>query len=83
MITGLYGCSCHPFNSWKECDKEHSKQLRIGDKVTNRHSNKVGVIHEILKDNGFVTVKYGEYQRDIELEHVAQLILTSNQLSLF
>ncbi len=73
-IIGLYGCYCHPFKSWEECNFYHNQKLSIGEPVQNRHTNDIGNIHDICKETGFVTVKYGEKQSDIHLEHVAGLI---------
>ena len=73
FITGLYGCSCHPFSSWSECDKAHKQKLPITTKVTNRHTLRTGNVCEI-HDGHFVSVKYGKNKSDQVLEHVAQLI---------
>jgi hypothetical protein len=73
MITGLYGCSCHPFTSWEKCVKAHKQKFKIDDPVTDRCTGRSGVIFKV-HDSGFVTVKYGKNERDKELEHVARLI---------
>jgi hypothetical protein len=72
-ITGYYGCSCHPFSSWEECDFYHKQKLNVGDKVLNRHTSESGEVDEI-HSKGFVNVKYGERPCDIHQEHVAKLI---------
>jgi hypothetical protein len=73
MITGLYGCSCHPFNSWEECDKYHKQKFEVGDPVTQRHTGRSGSIHQLHETKGFVIVKYGPLPKNLELEHVAML----------
>ncbi len=82
-ITGYYGCSCHPFNSWAECDKYHKQKFNVGDKVHNRHSNTDGEVIEKTNSKGFCIVKYGPFRRDEHLEHVASLEKIEPQLSLF
>lgn len=83
FITGLYGCSCHPFNSWAECNKYHKQKLNVGDKVHNRCLNTYGEVFEKTDSKGFCLVKYGPNQCDIHLEHVASLDKIETQLSLF
>lgn len=73
MITGLYGCSCHPFSSWSECDKAHNQKFKIGDPVENTCLGTHGTINEIKREKGFVIVKYGNRPCDLHLEHVANL----------
>lgn len=82
---GLHGCSCHPFNDWKDCDYHHKKKVVIGDKVENRHTQEKGIVHEIYFDknpkgkkvNGFVVVNYGNGRKksDYHLEHIAMLLI--------
>jgi len=74
-ITGYYGCNCHPFSSWKECRKFHNQKLKIGEKVKNRHTGKIGNVCAIHKTDpkGFVIVKYGKHPCDQHLNHVAEL----------
>jgi len=76
IITGLNGCSCHPFESWEECKKYHTQQLSIDTEVKNRCTGKIGKVIEVHtgSDKGFVIVKYGKYRSDEHLEHVASLI---------
>lgn len=83
-ITGLYGCSCHPFSSWEECDQYHNQILRPSTPVRQRHTGKTGTVDRIL-ERGFVIVKYGPYQSDLVQEHVANLenLTKSKQLNIF
>jgi len=74
MITGLNGCSCHSFSSWDECNKAHRQKFKVGDPVKNRCDGRQGTINKIVDSQGYTSVKYGKFPRDIELEHVAQLI---------
>jgi len=73
MIIGLNGCYCHPFKNWDECKKYHTQKFKFEDKVKHRCYSKEGVISRVEKD-GFVIVKYGPLQSDIELTHVPELI---------
>ena len=74
MIKGLNGCSCHPFTSWEECNKAHRQKFKVGDSVKNRCTGSVGTIYNEVDHQGYVSVKYGKFPRDIHGEHVAQLI---------
>lgn len=68
-ITGYYGCSCHPFESWEECAREHKKKLNIGDRVKSRHTGKEGYITEIIdREQNFYMASV------IGFEHAASLI---------
>lgn len=75
-ITGLNGCSCHPFNNWEECEKAHKQSFNEGDPVRQRHTGMECVIHATSPDghNDFVIVKYGDLESDKVQEHVAMLI---------
>ena len=74
--TGLYGCYCHPFNSWVECVRAHKQIFTIGQKVKNRHSDKEGFIIRTVEDSKyFWIVKYGSFPKDEHLQHSANLIL--------
>ncbi len=80
LITGLYGCICHPYASWDECDHEHNKKLVVGQKVKQRHNGKVGVIHLVNEENKhFCTVKFGPKPSDLHLEHAANLIFIKDE----
>lgn len=74
LITGLYGCSCHPFSSWTECYKAHDQRFKIDDKVKHRCTGKIGFVTKI-QNCGFVTVTYGNLPKDRILEHSANLII--------
>ena len=74
IITGLYGCSCHPFTTWGECAAYSKQKMTTGQKVKQRHTGREGEIYGIHEQKGYVTVKYGELMSDLELEHVAMLI---------
>ncbi|WP_394992636.1 hypothetical protein [Emticicia sp.] len=75
-ITGLYGCSCHPFPSWMECDKYHKQRFKVGQSVTHRCLGRVGIVIEIMATKNWVSVRYGDLPRDLETEHVAMLELS-------
>jgi hypothetical protein len=76
-ITGYYGCSCHPFETWEECEKEHKKHVPNNTIVINRCFGWKGVVIEQHEQKGFIIVKYGKHRSDEHLEHVAQVNLTS------
>lgn len=82
-ITGFYGCSCHPFDSWEACDKAHNQKFIVGELVKNRCTGEVGDIYQICEEKGFYIVKYGELERDKRLQHAAELMPKFVQLSLF
>ena len=73
MITGLYGCPCHPFPSWEQCELFHKRKFKPGDKIKQRHTGKDGIISEQHECKGFYIVKYGERKSDLSLEHAAML----------
>lgn len=73
MITGYYGCSCHPFQTWEECKAAHDQKLGVGVPVRNRCTGGEGVVDEATDNRGFCIVKYGPLPRDLHLEHVAGL----------
>jgi hypothetical protein len=73
FITGLHGCKCHPFASWKESDKAHKQKFEVGDQVINRCNKKVGFVHHICDQGGYVHVNYGNEPIDRELKHAAEL----------
>lgn len=71
-ITGHYGCNCHPFASWKECDKAHKQKFKIGDYVKHRCSSTPGIITEILGRHFYCIQTNGT--RFSGLQHAANLI---------
>lgn len=80
LIKGLYGCSCHSYSSWEECNKYHKQSFNIGDIVQNRCNGKIGVVEEYSKVNGgHLSVKYGDKPSDIEAQHVAMLNLVKSR----
>jgi hypothetical protein len=72
---GFYGCKCHPFENWKECDREHKKKIPVGTPVRHRCLGTEGILYSISEVRGFVMVKYGERPCDHHQEHVANLII--------
>ncbi len=82
-IKGLNGCSCHPFESWKECNQFHNQKFSIGDAVKNRCNGKKGIIHELARQEGnYVVVKYGPLPKNNELEHAAMLMKINDSKSM-
>jgi hypothetical protein len=78
LITGYHGCSCHPYSSWAECNKLHGQKMQIGEKVQQRHTGELGVVHELYENKIWCIVKYGDLPRDHHLENVASLIKINN-----
>lgn len=73
IIIGLYGCYCHPFDSWEEERRFSKQKITKGTKVKTRCLGRVGVALKDSGTNGYLTVKFGELPRDQELAHVANL----------
>jgi len=77
---GLHGCYCHPYKDWAECDHEHKKKLKLGQKVRNRHTLAEGVVNEVYPPPGnYYIIKYGPLPRDLHLNHAANLILLDSK----
>jgi hypothetical protein len=74
IITGYYGCRCHPFESWDECERAHNQMFNVGDRVRSRHTGILGEVSKICEEKGFVIVKEGDRECDHVLNHVACLI---------
>jgi len=78
--TGYYGCNCHPFDSWAECDAAHKQVFSIGDFVQTRCKKKQGIVIEPTDNKGFCLVRFGPRESDIEQENSAALEpITNNQ----
>jgi hypothetical protein len=75
-ITGYYGCSCHPFNSWKECEMAHKRKFRIGDIVKHRCNGVQGEITQINGQGFYYVSTLGQL-------HAARLEPVKGQLKLF
>lgn len=75
-ITGLYGCSCHPFESWKDCEYYHNQKLKTGTPVITRHTEKRGVVARYTGTKGFYLVRFGPENGQVEQYHAANLIRT-------
>lgn len=86
-VTGLYGCSCHPFKDWSEHNKFNNQKLIVGEKYKIRHSEIECIIKGVSSDNpGFVNVFVEPYdcERCNQMEHKSNLIPVNNyQLTLF
>jgi hypothetical protein len=77
FITGLHGCRCHPFNSWKECEAAEKQRFKPDDKVRHRCTGKEGVIADHPYDiPGYYLAS------NIGVCHAQELIPVSNQLNL-
>lgn len=72
-IIGLYGCYCHPFDSYEQADAMFNQKLKVGQVVKQRHTGRVGEIYGI-HERQFYSVKYGPQPKDLELEHAQCLI---------
>jgi hypothetical protein len=76
FVTGLYGCPCHPLNSWDELKGLLKRKLDAGDLVRNRHTGKEGkIIRKIQShiEGGFYLVS------ETGLEHGTNLILVEKK----
>ncbi|GHB44571.1 hypothetical protein [Mongoliitalea lutea] len=73
LITGLFGCSCHGFDSWEECEQAHKQRFKIGDPVEHRCTGKQGYVHN-LSEGGFCIVKMGVTPSENIQYHAANLI---------
>lgn len=82
-ITGYYGCKCHPFRNWQQCDKAHRRKFKDGQPVRNRCTGLEGHILHYEGTPGFYIVKYGPLARDQHLEHAAELTDPVGQMKLF
>ena len=77
--TGYYGCNCHPFDSWAECDAAHKQVFAIGDAVITRCKRKPGIVFEPTNEKGFCLVRFGPYESDMDQQNSANLEpITSN-----
>ncbi len=77
---GYYGCSCHPFNSWAECDAAHKQVFKVGDVVQTRCKKRSGIVVEETDEKGFCLVRFGQNESGIEQENSAALEpITNNQ----
>lgn len=75
IIKGYYGCYCHSFSSWEECDKAHNQIIKVDQKVKHRCTGKEGIVIGVSTENRkWIIVKYGPLPRDINQDHVAELI---------
>lgn len=72
-VTGFFGCSCHPFSSWKECEVHHRRKFLAGDNVRKRCNGLRGTVYEATDKQGFCIVKYGDRPCDRHQEHSANL----------
>lgn len=71
FITGYYGCKCHPFLTWEECEKAHRQRFKVGDVVKNRCNGRIGSVTEVK----------GQYWYGVEgmgTEHAGMLIPNKN-----
>lgn len=77
FITGYYGCSCHPYESWADLKHHEQKKVKQGQKVMCRCTKREGVVYSV-KDkgiNGWCIVKYGPLPKNHELEHTSTLFI--------
>lgn len=77
FITGLYGCKCHPYNSWAELKKFMNQKLKAPDKVIHRcidkGKGKVSKGNQKNVKEEWVMVKWKD-SSSASLEHVSNLI---------
>lgn len=76
-ITGLYGCSCHPFDSWEDLKNYNDQKIEIGAKYRIRHSGKECIAKEFNKDQKYyihIFVEPYDCPRCNQIEHKQNLI---------
>lgn len=76
-IIGYYGCGCHPYKTWEECEFYHNQKLEVKDKVKERcdmNGSKTGTITKVHEIKGYYEVRFGKYPCDLRLRHAAELI---------
>lgn len=76
-IQGLYGCSCHPFESWEEHKKYDTQKIEFGAKYRIRHTGKECIARNADKDHKhFIHVFVEPYDcpRCEQFEHKQNLI---------
>ena len=79
-ITGLYGCSCHPFKSWEDHDYYAKQKFKKEDSVRVGHT---GIFAYIIKKktqgNYYDINKFPcANPSDIGFDHVTNLISFNN-----
>lgn len=76
MITGLYGCPCHPFESWEDYKKYNTQKIEVGTKYKVRHTQKECVAMGLHEQNEYVLIFVEPYDcpRCNQIEHKQNLI---------
>ena len=83
-ITGLYGCSCHPFQSWEDLDMYMKQHLVVGQLVQIRHTGQKAYVMEVSKDRYCrVNCLPCKMPSNITIEHVSNLIPVHTKYSLY
>lgn len=80
LVTGLYGCTCHPFKDWDEHDSFNKQKIIIGAKYQHRCTGKIGIVKGLHEDSPeWVHIFYEPYDcpRCNESDHKLCLILIS------
>lgn len=80
FITGLYGCNCHPFKNWKECDLFHKQQFKLGDIVNDRCTGRKGIIAKRTDKQFFCLVKFGPNPSNHHQYHSANLVRSTDPI---
>lgn len=84
FITGLNGCSCHPFRNWIESKLYHNQKLKVTDRVRVRCTGKEGNIKEVCKGPGnyyIVAIDPQKYPGNNTLHHAADLQILVKEIS--
>jgi|ERR1700753_1118891 len=74
-VTGLYGCSCHPFKDWAEHDRYKKQKFKIGQMVKHRCTMRIGKVNVATDKKGWTGVKYSKYASGNENDQAMNLIL--------
>ena len=72
-FKGWWICNCHPFDTFEDARKAARQKFEIGEKVKDRCTGKIGILHSI-GENKYFTVKFGRYPKDIHLKHSQELL---------
>ena len=77
LVTGLYGCTCHPFQNWEEHDSFHKQKIDLECQYMIRHSGLKCVTKGFLEDNPSyvkIFVEPFDCPRCQQIEHKSNLI---------
>jgi hypothetical protein len=77
LVTGLWGCTCHPFEDWQDHDKYSKQKIELGKKYKNRHSGEIGIAEGIDPEQKYYIYLFMEpydCPRSHQMAHKSNLI---------